>query len=132
MAASGRRDEEIARVLGLQGRRTGKGNPWTAVSVGTARRNYQISGCKRSTPDPSVLSLNAAAKYCGVSNTTIKTLVRSGMLACNQVAACAPWEIRREDLHSKPIRDAIESLQRTGKLTILETSSRQKAFDLEG
>jgi DNA invertase Pin-like site-specific DNA recombinase len=131
MAASGREDEEIARVLGAQGRRTGKGHPWTAISVGTARRNYHIPGCKQSTPDPSVLSLNAAAKYCGVSNTAIKALVRSGMLACNQVAACAPWEIRREDLDSKPIRDAIEALQRTGKLTTAGTNSRQKTFDLE-
>lgn len=130
LAASGRSDEEIARVLGAQGRQTGKGHGWTAVSVGTARRNYNIPGCKRNTSDPSVLSLNAAAKYCGVSNTTIKTLVKSGMLACNQVAACAPWEIRREDLDSKPIHDAIEALRCTGKLKTLETSSRQQTFDL--
>jgi hypothetical protein len=88
------------RVLGAQGRRTGEGHPWTAVSVATARRNYRIPGYKRSTSDPSLLSLNAARP-------------------------------RREDLDSKPIRDAIEALRRTGKLPNPETNSRQKKLDLQ-
>ena len=49
-------------------------------------------------PDPEVLSLQQAARYCKVSSTTIKRLVASGVLHRDQVAPWAPWEIKRADL----------------------------------
>ena len=58
-------DEEIARVLNRQGRRTGKGNRWTKNRVAAARRRYVINGHRRPQPDPEVLSLQQAARYCG-------------------------------------------------------------------
>src|SRR3989442_9630075 len=71
-------DEEIARVLNKHGRRTGKGNRWTTNRVGAARRRYVINGHRRPRPDPEVFSLQQAARYCGVSSTTMKRLVASG------------------------------------------------------
>src|SRR6266446_939889 len=97
-------DEEIARVLNRQGRRTGKGNRWTKKRVASARRRYVIDGHRRPCPDPEVLSMQQAAQYCGVSSTTIKRLVSSGLLNRNQVAPWAPWEIKRVDLESEVIR----------------------------
>ena len=96
-------DEEIARVLNRQGRRTGKGNRWTKARVGAARRRYVINGHRRPRPDPEVLSMQQAARYCGVSSTTIKRLVASGVLHRDQVAPWAPWEIKRADLESEGI-----------------------------
>ena len=55
-------DEEIARVLNRQGRRTGKGNRWTKNRVASARRRYVINGHRRPRPDPEVLSLQQAAR----------------------------------------------------------------------
>jgi len=90
-------DEEIARVLNRQGQRTGKGNRWSKNRVAAARRRYVINGHRRPRPDPEVLSLQQAARYCEVSSTTMKRLVASGLLDRNQVAPWAPWEIKRAD-----------------------------------
>jgi hypothetical protein len=111
-------DEEITRVLNRQGRRTGKGNRWTKNRVAAARRRYVINGHRRPRPDPEVLSLQQAARYCGVSSTTIKRLVASGLLNRDQVAPWAPWEIKRTDLESEVIRQALAHLQATGKLPL--------------
>jgi len=111
-------DDEITRVLNKLGRRTGKGKPWSEFRVRTARRNYSIAGQKRSKADPEVLSQGRAAKYCGVSPTTIKRLVASGLLKKQQVVPWAPWEIRRSDLDSDPIRCVVERLRSTGKLVL--------------
>ena len=61
-------DEEIARVLNRQGRRTGKDNHWTKDRVASARRRYVIDGHRRPRPDPEVLSLQQAARYCKVTH----------------------------------------------------------------
>ena len=123
-------DEEIARVLNRQGRRTGKGNRWTKNRVASARRRYVINGHRRPRPDPEVLSLQQAARYCGVSSTTIKRLVASGLLDRDQVAPWAPWEIKRADLESEVIRQALTHLQATGKLPVLgnDSATQQRLF----
>lgn len=122
-------DNEIARVLNKLGRKTGKGKPWNEHRIRTARRNHQIVGQKRSNPDPEILSIGRAAKHCGVSQTTVKRLVASGLLKKEQVAPWAPWEIRRSDLESEPICSIIEELRRTGKLALKgDDSLRQKAL----
>jgi hypothetical protein len=123
-------DEEIARVLNRQGRRTGKGNRWTKKRVASARRRYVIDGHRRPCPDPEVLSMQQAAQYCGVSSTTIKRLVASGLLNRNQVAPWAPWEIKLVDLESEVIRQALAYLQATGKLPVRgnDSATQQQLF----
>jgi DNA invertase Pin-like site-specific DNA recombinase len=123
-------DEEIARVLNRQGRRTGKGNRWTKKRVASARRRYVIDGHRRPRSDPEVLSMQQAAQYCGVSSTTIKRLVSSGLLNRDQVAPWAPWEIKRVDLESEVIRQALAYLQSTGKLPVRgnDSATQQRLF----
>src|SRR5437870_2233584 len=123
-------DEEIARVLNRQGQRTGKGNRWSKNRVAAARRRYVINGHRRPRPDPEVLSLQQAARYCEVSSTTMKRLVASGLLDRNQVAPWAPWEIKRADLESEVIRQALTHLPSTGKLPVLGNASatQQRLF----
>lgn len=111
-------DDEIARVLNKLGRRTGKGKRWSQERVATARRNHEIPGQTRATPDPNILSLGRAAKQFQTSDTTIKRLVASGLLTVEQVAPWAPWEIRRADLEAEPIRSILEHLRRTGELVL--------------
>ncbi len=111
-------DDEIARVLNKLGRRTGKGKRWSEQSVRTVRNNYSIAGQRRSTPDPNILTLGQAAKYCNVSQTTIKRLVGSGVLKKEQVVSWAPWEIRCTDLDSEEISKILERLRETGRLVI--------------
>ncbi|MGQ9673843.1 MAG: recombinase family protein [Candidatus Aminicenantales bacterium] len=111
-------DAEIARVLTKLGRRTGKGNRWNEQRVKTIRLRYGLKGEKGPTPERDVLTLGAAAKYCQVSQTTIKRLVASGVLKKEQVVPWAPWEIRRSDLDSEKVKEILECLRETGKLVI--------------
>jgi DNA invertase Pin-like site-specific DNA recombinase len=122
-------DDEIARVLNKLGRCTGKGKRWNQERVHTARRNHDIAGHTRATPDPEILSLGRAAKEFRVSDTTIKRLVTAGLLEIEQVAPWAPWEIRRADLESAPIRSVLEHLRRTGELLLSgDTSTAQPSL----
>ena len=123
-------DDEIAYVLVKLGRRTGKGRRWNQQRVATARRNHGIHGQKRSKPDPEILSLNQAARHCEVSQGTIKRLVSCGLMHKNQVVPWAPWEIRRSDLDSEPVRGIVEHLHKTGKLVLegVDSKNQQKLF----
>ncbi len=111
-------DDEIARVLNKLGRRTARDKRWNEQRVATARRRYSIAGRKRSIPDPEILTLGGAARYCGVSPTTIKRLVAEDVLPKEQVAPWAPWEIRRTDLDSPRIQNILKYLRETGKLVL--------------
>ena len=84
----------------------------------TARRNHSISGQKRALPDLEWVSLNEAARICGVSHHTIERLVESGLLTREQATPRAPWRIRRADLEAEPVRSIVERLLRTGKLIL--------------
>jgi DNA invertase Pin-like site-specific DNA recombinase len=107
-------DEAIAVVLHKLGRRTGKDKRWNAERVRTARSTYAIPGHARTLPDPAILTLGRAAKYCGVSQGTIMRLVRSGVLPKHQIVPWAPWEIRRADLESPAVQHVLHRLRETG------------------
>jgi len=109
-------DDQIASVLNRLGYSTGKEKRWNQVRVATARRNHSIPGQKRAAPDPERISLSEAARLSGVSHHTIERLVEAGLLKREQAAPRAPWEIRRADLDSEPVRSIIKRLLRTGKL----------------
>lgn len=111
-------DGEIASVLNRLGYLTGKGKRWNQNRVATARQNHSIAGQKRALPDPDRVSLNEAARLCGVSHRTIERLVDAGLLKREQAAPRAPWQIRRVDLEAEPIRNIVERLRRTGKLVL--------------
>jgi DNA invertase Pin-like site-specific DNA recombinase len=111
-------DDQIASVLNRLGYSTGKGKRWNQTRVHTARRNHSINGQKRALPDPERVSLNEAARICGVSHHTIERLVESGLLAREQATPRAPWQIRRTDLEAEPVRSIVEQLLRTGKLIL--------------
>jgi hypothetical protein len=111
-------DDQIASVLNRLGYSTGKGKRWNQTRVATARRNHSITGQRRALPDPERVSLNEAARICGVSHRTIERLVEAGLLKREQVTPRAPWGVRRTDLNDEPVRRVIERLIRTGKLVL--------------
>ncbi len=111
-------DDEIARVLNKLGRKTGKGKRWNEQRVRTIRYRKSIPGQKRSKPDSEILTLGGAARYCSVSQNTIKKMVSKEVLEKKQVAPWAPWEIKRSDLDSKQVQNIFKHLHKTGKLRI--------------
>lgn len=124
-------DKDIAAVLNRLGRRTGKDRPWSQVAVKSARRAHDIAGHTQTVNDPHVLTFTGAARYLDVSNTTIVRLFEAGLLPVTQVVPYAPWEIRRQDLDSQPVRGAIARLKATGRLDLEGGSSQrqQKLFE---
>ena len=53
-----------------------------------------------------------------MSHRSIERLVEAGLLSREQAAPRAPWEIRRSDLDTEPVRSILEHLRRTGKLLL--------------
>ena len=111
-------DDQIASVLNRLGYVTGKGNRWNQNRVAAARKNYSIAGQKRAAADPERVSLNEAARLCGVTHRSIERLVEAGLLNREQVAPRAPWGIRLSALETEPVRSILEHLRRTGKLLL--------------
>jgi hypothetical protein len=111
-------DNEIASVLNRLGYSTGKGNRWNQTRVATARKNHGIAGQKRALPDPEKVSLNVAARLCGVSHRSLERLAEAGWLKREQVAPRAPWQIRRADLRTEPVQSILKLLRKTGKLVL--------------
>jgi DNA invertase Pin-like site-specific DNA recombinase len=111
-------DDQIASVLNRLGYSTGKSKRWNQTRVATARRNHAITGQRRALPDPDRVSLNEAARICGVSSSTIARLVEAGLLKSEQVTPRAPWGICRADLNSESVQSIIDKLLRTGKLIL--------------
>ena len=111
-------DDEIARVLNKLGRRTGKGNRWNEHRVKTVRKRYEIPGQRRRQSSTDVLTLGEAARYCEVSQTTIKRLVKEQLLNKEQIVPRAPWEIKKTDLDSENVQRILKRLKKTGKLIL--------------
>src|SRR5260370_10037186 len=110
-------DDQIASVLNRLGHSTGKGKRWNQERVATARRNHSIPGQKRALPDPDRVSLSEAARICGERHRTIELLADAGLLQREKATARAPWEIRRADLAREPVRNIVDRLLQTDKLT---------------
>jgi DNA invertase Pin-like site-specific DNA recombinase len=119
-------DDDIAPVLNRLGRQTATGLPWTTGRVKRARQRAHIAGRKRTVRDPDLLSLAAAKRHCGVSDTTLRRLVDAGLLVNHQVVPYAPWELRRVDLDGEPVRSIIDHLKATGELALDPVCSSQQ------
>src|SRR6266852_5583077 len=78
-------DDQIASVLNRLGHSTGKGKRWKDRVATARRKNYSIAGQKRAAADPERVSLNEAARICGVSHRSIERLVEAGLLNREQV-----------------------------------------------
>lgn len=88
-------DAQIARVLNRQGRRTGKGNPFTSHKVAMHRNRHGISLCAKRPCDPhdGPFTADQAAAELGVCASTIHCWLREGILPGHQLAPGAPWQI---------------------------------------
>ena len=112
-------DGEIARVLNKLNRRTGKGLFWSRSRVADVRRKHGIAGGRPPHErGQEILSLAQAARYCRVSDTTIRKLVEAKLLPMTQAVPWAPWETQRADLDAEPVRGIVEHLHKTGKLVL--------------
>jgi DNA invertase Pin-like site-specific DNA recombinase len=89
-------DAQIARILNRQGRRTGRGNPFTKARIHSLRGRHRIPACPRPEPkDPreGPFTADEAAAELGVNMHTVHRWLRDGLLAGRQATPGAPWRI---------------------------------------
>jgi excisionase family DNA binding protein len=100
-------DEHIAASLNRMGLPTGQGKTWTAHRVSSVRRVRGIHAYRSAEKDGEWLTMTEAAKALGVTNHTIRRLIKTGVLPAVQVVPGAPHQIRAVDLASEPVKTAV-------------------------
>ena len=100
-------DEHIAASLNRMGLPTGQGKTWTAHRVSSVRRVRGIHAYRSAEKDGAWLTMTEAAAALGVTNHTIRRLIRIGVLPAEQVVPGAPYQIRTSDLTTAGVEVAI-------------------------
>src|SRR5271157_1376435 len=98
-------DEHIAASLNRMGIPTGQGKTWTAKRVSSVRRVRNIHAYLSAEKD--WLTMSDAANALGVTNHTIRRLIKANILPAVQVVAGAPFQIRASDLATDAVKAAI-------------------------
>jgi excisionase family DNA binding protein len=89
-------DTIIAGVLNRQGRKTARGESFTANRVANLRRSWKIPcyQAPSTPPEGELLTVEAAAKQLGVAASTLLRWLNDGFIGGEQVTPGAPWRIR--------------------------------------
>ena len=92
-------DGTIAGILNRQGRRSARGERFTAIIVGGLRRYRQIPAYQppAEPPDGELLPVGKAADELGVAASTIFRWLQAGFIRGEQDTPGAPWRIRVND-----------------------------------
>lgn len=89
-------DAVIAGVLNRQGRKTARGDRFTANKVGNLRRYWKIPRFKTTEApcDGELVTIKKAAEILGVVASTVHRWIADGFIAGEQITPGAPWRIR--------------------------------------
>jgi len=89
-------DTAIAGVLNRQGRKTARGENFTANRVASLRSHWKIPCYQASAipPEGELLTVEAAAHQLGVAASTLLRWLNDGFIGGEQVTPGAPWRIR--------------------------------------
>ena len=92
-------DATIAGILNRQGRRTARGERFTANRVGNLRRYRKIARHKRSKNkcEGDLVTITKAAEILGVAPSTVHRWLGDGFIAGEQPTFGAPWRIIMND-----------------------------------
>ena len=96
-------DAVIAGILNRQGRKTARGDRFTANKVGNLRRYWQIPlfDVEAAPKDGELATVQKAAEILGIAASTVHRWLADGFIAGEQITPGAPWQIRMtEDLRS--------------------------------
>jgi excisionase family DNA binding protein len=101
-------DTVIAGVLNRQGRKTARGESFTANRVASLRHHWKIPCYQAPSipPEGQLLTVEAAANQLGVAASTLLRWLNDGFIGGEQVTPGAPWRIRMtEELKSLIVPD---------------------------
>jgi DNA invertase Pin-like site-specific DNA recombinase len=102
-------DGRIAGILNRQGRRSARGERFTAIIVGSLRRYRGIPAYKppAEPPDGELMPVYQAADQLGVAPSTIFRWLQAGFIRGEQDTPGAPWRIRvNDELRALFVEDA--------------------------
>lgn len=125
-------DEQVAATLNRLGLKTGNGNAWNETRIYGLRRRLKLPAY-----DPTIAAKHAtctlqqAASVLDVSETTVRRLIRDGVLCGVQVTKGAPYEIPRDQLHSEQVRRALREPRRLGA-AVRERAANRRTLRLPG
>jgi DNA invertase Pin-like site-specific DNA recombinase len=108
-------DSQIARVLNRLGYRTGAGNGFTEPRV-KSLRNYHAIAVFTPGSEPCGLTIEKAAAHLGVSTTTVRHMIQSGLIEAARPIPYSPWAIAPDALFSEAVRRAVAAVKAGGKL----------------
>jgi DNA invertase Pin-like site-specific DNA recombinase len=102
-------DAIIAGILNRQGKRTARGEGFTALHVGSLRRYRNIPRCEASArrADGELLTIKKAAEVLGVAASTLHRWLTAGIIVGEQLTPGAPWRIRiTDELRARFVEEA--------------------------
>jgi hypothetical protein len=111
-------DTIIAGVLNRQGRKTARGENFTANRVASLRRHWEIP-CYHAPSTPAqgeLLTVEAAADQLGVAASTLLRWLNDGFVGGEQVTPGAPWRIRM----TKELKNLIVPEVPSGYVTVFQ------------
>lgn len=114
-------DAVIAGILNRQGRKTARGDRFTANKVGNLRRYWKIPRfiATNAPLDGELVTIKKAADILGVAASTVHRWLADGFIAGEQITPGAPWRIRMTDaLRARFVEKAPE-----GYVTMKEAKS---------
>jgi DNA invertase Pin-like site-specific DNA recombinase len=111
-------DSIIAGVLNRQGRKTARGESFTAQRVNSLRHHWKIPRYEPppQLPEGELLTVEASAQQLGVAPSTLLRWLNDGFIGGEQVTPGAPWRIRM----TKELREMIVPEAPPGYVTMPE------------
>jgi len=126
-------DDVIAGILNRQGRKTARGERFTAVHVGGLRRYRKIPRFQPPAEPPTgeLATIRRAAKILGINTSTVHRWLNDGFIAGEQITPGAPWQIRiTDELRARFVEQAppdyLPMLETTMKLGVSRQTVLQR------
>jgi DNA invertase Pin-like site-specific DNA recombinase len=121
-------DGSIAALLNRMGKRTAKGHTWTMARVCVFRNDNGIGVYRDGErAERGEVNLDEAAQLLQVSTMSVLRLIQRKILSAQQPCVGAPWSIRRDDLASVAVQEAV----RLGQRAALTANPDQNKLDFQ-
>jgi len=121
-------DESIAAVLNRSGMTTSHGHSWTRMRICSLRKQKGIQVYRKGErSERGEATLDEAAALLSISPSTIRRMIKIGILPACQLCKGAPWIIRYADLSGESVR---READRRRQRRPAPTDQLQTSFDL--
>ena len=122
-------DTAIVPILNKLGYKTGRGNAWTADRVRSLRNSHGIAVFDPNAPRTWV-TLQQAARSLGISEQSVRKLIREGIITAHQIVMGAPWCIKSEELNKETVPPAVAAIiqKRPGRWRVSSRKNQPSIF----